>query len=195
MLKKSDLCSVFSDITWPAIATVDIHSSWGCKVIRLHEHTAKWFTAESEIVQLPMLLARSQPGSGTSFHGRLSLWETLKVVQVSWLPPATRHWHMHKHIMQRMHRQNAADYMLLLLCPQSDAFTDSHTCTSVCVCVCYRSKAGSSNSFEALGCHEQLDPKDNQDSEDPREYCYGALNSLHHLHMYSLTAANVSKPL
>ncbi|KAG8002917.1 SRSF protein kinase 3, partial [Nibea albiflora] len=40
------------------------------------------------------------------------------------------------------------------------------------------SEAGSSNSFEALGCHEQLDPKDNQDSEDPREYCYGGYHPV-----------------
>lgn len=40
------------------------------------------------------------------------------------------------------------------------------------VCVC-RSEGGVSNSFKALGCQEQLDPKDSQVSEDPREYCYG----------------------
>lgn len=45
------------------------------------------------------------------------------------------------------------------------------------VCVC-RSEGGVSNSFKALGCQEQLDPKDSQVSEDPQEYCYG--NS----HMY-----------
>ncbi|KAK5863125.1 hypothetical protein PBY51_000179 [Eleginops maclovinus] len=37
----------------------------------------------------------------------------------------------------------------------------------------------SSNKFEALGCHEQLDPKDSQDSEDPREYCYGGYHPVH----------------
>ncbi|XP_019121951.2 SRSF protein kinase 3 [Larimichthys crocea] len=42
----------------------------------------------------------------------------------------------------------------------------------------HTSEAGSSNSFEALGCHEQLDPKDNQDSEDPREYCYGGYHPV-----------------
>ncbi|KAM9350282.1 SRSF protein kinase 3 [Symphorus nematophorus] len=47
----------------------------------------------------------------------------------------------------------------------------------VSLCVC-RTKAGSSNSFEALGCHEQLDPKDNKDSEDPREYCYGGYHPI-----------------
>ncbi|KAM9855180.1 SRSF protein kinase 3 [Aulostomus maculatus] len=40
------------------------------------------------------------------------------------------------------------------------------------------SKAGSSNSFEALGCHEQLDPKDSRDYEDPREYCYGGYHPV-----------------
>uniref|UniRef100_A0A8P4KRX3 non-specific serine/threonine protein kinase n=1 Tax=Dicentrarchus labrax TaxID=13489 RepID=A0A8P4KRX3_DICLA len=43
----------------------------------------------------------------------------------------------------------------------------------------HMSEAGSSNSFEALGCHEQLDSKDNQDSEDPREYCYGGYHPVH----------------
>lgn len=57
---------------------------------------------------------------------------------------------------------------------------------NVFVCVC-RSKAGS-NSFEALGCHEQLDPKDNQDSEDPREYCYGRALS-------ELTSSSVEVPV
>ncbi|XP_018530846.1 SRSF protein kinase 3 isoform X2 [Lates calcarifer] len=42
----------------------------------------------------------------------------------------------------------------------------------------HTSEAGSSNSFEALGCHEQLDPKDSQDSEDPREYCYGGYHPV-----------------
>eukprot|EP00064_Thunnus_orientalis_P000280 superscaffoldBa00000014_g280 len=42
----------------------------------------------------------------------------------------------------------------------------------------HMSKAGSSNSFQALGCHEQLDPKDSQDSEDPREYCYGGYHPV-----------------
>ncbi|KAL7398984.1 hypothetical protein ABVT39_018146 [Epinephelus coioides] len=41
-----------------------------------------------------------------------------------------------------------------------------------------QSEAGSSNNFEALGCHEQLDPKDSQDSEDPREYCYGGYHPV-----------------
>ncbi|XP_034447111.1 SRSF protein kinase 3 [Hippoglossus hippoglossus] len=41
-----------------------------------------------------------------------------------------------------------------------------------------RSEAGSSNSFKALGCHEQLDPKDSLDSEDPREYCYGGYHPV-----------------
>ncbi|XP_054464606.1 SRSF protein kinase 3 [Anoplopoma fimbria] len=36
----------------------------------------------------------------------------------------------------------------------------------------------SSNNFEALGCHEQLDPKDGQDSEDPGEYCYGGYHPV-----------------
>ncbi|XP_070696278.1 SRSF protein kinase 3 [Pempheris klunzingeri] len=40
------------------------------------------------------------------------------------------------------------------------------------------SDAGLCNSFEALGCHEQLDPKDSQDSEDPREYCYGGYHPV-----------------
>ncbi|XP_032375699.1 SRSF protein kinase 3 [Etheostoma spectabile] len=40
------------------------------------------------------------------------------------------------------------------------------------------SEAKSSNNFEALGCHEQLDPKDSQDSEDPREYCYGGYHPV-----------------
>lgn len=73
----------------------------GCGVIRLREHTAKWFTAESEIVQLPMLLVHSEPGSGTSFHVRKGLWETLKVVQLSQLPPATRHWHTRARTMRK----------------------------------------------------------------------------------------------
>ncbi|GAA6223543.1 SRSF protein kinase 3-like [Lates japonicus] len=42
----------------------------------------------------------------------------------------------------------------------------------------HTSEAGSSKSFEALGCHEQLDPKDSQDSEDPREYCYGGYHPV-----------------
>lgn len=45
---------------------------------------------------------------------------------------------------------------------------------SLCVCVC-RSDAGS-NRFEAPQCHGQLDPKDNQDCEDPTEYCYGTVH-------------------
>ncbi|XP_040914894.1 SRSF protein kinase 3 isoform X2 [Toxotes jaculatrix] len=39
-------------------------------------------------------------------------------------------------------------------------------------------EAGESSSFKALGCHEQLDPKDSQDSEDPREYCYGGYHPI-----------------
>ncbi|XP_056241214.1 SRSF protein kinase 3 [Seriola aureovittata] len=39
-------------------------------------------------------------------------------------------------------------------------------------------EAGSSYSFEALGCHEQLDLKDSQDSEDPTEYCYGGYHPV-----------------
>ncbi|XP_071331631.1 SRSF protein kinase 3 [Trachinotus anak] len=39
-------------------------------------------------------------------------------------------------------------------------------------------EAGPSNSSEALGCHEQLDPKDSQGSEDPREYCYGGYHPV-----------------
>lgn len=72
--------------------------------------------------------------------------------------------------------------------------SSSHVFTCPCVCVC-RNEAGPCNNFEALGCHEQLDPKDSQDSEDPREYCYGtveSLNSLHHQQMYSFTAARVT---
>ncbi len=64
------------------------------------------------------------------------------------------------------------------------------------MCVC-RGEAGSSHNFETLGCHEQLDPKDNQDSEDPREYCYGTAESCfsrHHLQMYTLTAATLLSP-
>ncbi|XP_062246919.1 SRSF protein kinase 3 isoform X2 [Platichthys flesus] len=41
-----------------------------------------------------------------------------------------------------------------------------------------RSEAGSSNSFKALGCHEQLDPKDSLESEDPGEYCYGGYHPV-----------------
>ncbi|XP_034052371.1 SRSF protein kinase 3 [Gymnodraco acuticeps] len=37
----------------------------------------------------------------------------------------------------------------------------------------------SSHKLEALGCHEQLDPKDSQDSEDPGEYCYGGYHPVH----------------
>ncbi|XP_029995385.1 SRSF protein kinase 3 [Sphaeramia orbicularis] len=40
------------------------------------------------------------------------------------------------------------------------------------------SKAGSSPSSKILGCHEQLDPKGNQDAEDPREYCYGGYHPV-----------------
>ncbi|XP_034552118.1 SRSF protein kinase 3 [Notolabrus celidotus] len=32
--------------------------------------------------------------------------------------------------------------------------------------------------FKALESHEQLDPKDSQDSEDPREYCYGGYHPV-----------------
>ncbi|XP_029291903.1 SRSF protein kinase 3 isoform X2 [Cottoperca gobio] len=35
-----------------------------------------------------------------------------------------------------------------------------------------------SSNFDALGCHEQLDPKDSKDSEDPREYCYGGYHPV-----------------
>ncbi|XP_051805696.1 SRSF protein kinase 3 [Acanthochromis polyacanthus] len=41
-----------------------------------------------------------------------------------------------------------------------------------------RSDGGLSNSFEALGCHEQLNSKDSQSSEDPREYCYGGYHPV-----------------
>ncbi|XP_070765803.1 SRSF protein kinase 3 [Enoplosus armatus] len=41
-----------------------------------------------------------------------------------------------------------------------------------------RSEAGLFHSFEAQGCHEQLDAKDSQDSEDPREYCYGGYHPV-----------------
>ncbi|KAM7410856.1 hypothetical protein PAMA_021019 [Pampus argenteus] len=47
------------------------------------------------------------------------------------------------------------------------------------LCMCYRSKAERSDSFEALECHKQLDPKNiSQDSEDPREYCYGGYHPV-----------------
>ncbi|KAM9342391.1 SRSF protein kinase 3 [Pholidichthys leucotaenia] len=42
----------------------------------------------------------------------------------------------------------------------------------------HMTKGGSSNSFKALGCHEQLNPKDSQDSEDPRDYCYGGYHPV-----------------
>ncbi|XP_026187235.1 SRSF protein kinase 3 [Mastacembelus armatus] len=42
----------------------------------------------------------------------------------------------------------------------------------------HMSKAVSSYYFGALGCHEQLEPKDSQDSEDPREYCYGGYHPV-----------------
>uniref|UniRef100_UPI003AAA4BC6 SRSF protein kinase 3 n=1 Tax=Centroberyx gerrardi TaxID=166262 RepID=UPI003AAA4BC6 len=42
----------------------------------------------------------------------------------------------------------------------------------------HASKAGSSCSLEDLGSHEQLDPKDSQDSEDPREYCCGGYHPV-----------------
>ncbi|XP_068162365.1 SRSF protein kinase 3 isoform X2 [Antennarius striatus] len=31
----------------------------------------------------------------------------------------------------------------------------------------------------AMGCQEQLDPQNNQDCEDPREYCYGGYHPVH----------------
>ncbi|KAK2851044.1 hypothetical protein Q5P01_007320 [Channa striata] len=37
----------------------------------------------------------------------------------------------------------------------------------------------SSDTCKGLGCHEQLDTKDNQDSEDRREYCYGGYHPVH----------------
>ncbi|XP_042068675.1 SRSF protein kinase 3 isoform X2 [Haplochromis burtoni] len=40
------------------------------------------------------------------------------------------------------------------------------------------SEGGVSNSFKALGCQEQLDPKDSQVSEDPQEYCYGGYHPI-----------------
>lgn len=40
------------------------------------------------------------------------------------------------------------------------------------------SEGGSCNSFRALGRHEQLHPQDAQDSEDPREYCYGGYHPV-----------------
>ncbi|XP_026224432.1 SRSF protein kinase 3 [Anabas testudineus] len=42
----------------------------------------------------------------------------------------------------------------------------------------HMSEAESSHTFEALGCHVQLDTKDSQDSEDPREYCYGGYHPI-----------------
>nr|XP_020468161.1 SRSF protein kinase 3-like [Monopterus albus] len=39
-------------------------------------------------------------------------------------------------------------------------------------------EAGLSKNFEALRCHEQLDTKDSQYSEDPREYCYGGYHPV-----------------
>uniref|UniRef100_A0A3B5AXZ6 non-specific serine/threonine protein kinase n=1 Tax=Stegastes partitus TaxID=144197 RepID=A0A3B5AXZ6_9TELE len=42
----------------------------------------------------------------------------------------------------------------------------------------HKGEGGLSNSFEALGCHEQLHPKDGQSSEDPREYCYGGYHPV-----------------
>lgn len=42
----------------------------------------------------------------------------------------------------------------------------------------YRREAGSSNNFEALRYHKQLGSKDNQDCEDPAEYCYGTVESV-----------------
>lgn len=42
----------------------------------------------------------------------------------------------------------------------------------------HMSEGGSDKSLEALGCHEQLGPKDGQDSEDPREYCYGGYHPV-----------------
>ncbi|XP_035502172.1 SRSF protein kinase 3 [Scophthalmus maximus] len=41
-----------------------------------------------------------------------------------------------------------------------------------------RSEAGSSNSFKAFGCPEQLDAKESRDCEDPREYCYGGYHPV-----------------
>ncbi|XP_030589946.1 SRSF protein kinase 3 isoform X2 [Archocentrus centrarchus] len=42
----------------------------------------------------------------------------------------------------------------------------------------HMSEGGASNSFKVLGCHEQLDLKDSQVSEDPREYCYGGYHPI-----------------
>ncbi|KAM7404279.1 hypothetical protein PAMP_011642 [Pampus punctatissimus] len=43
----------------------------------------------------------------------------------------------------------------------------------------HTSKAEPSDSFQAFGCHKQLDPKNiSQDSEDPREYCYGGYHPV-----------------
>ncbi|XP_037627450.1 SRSF protein kinase 3 [Sebastes umbrosus] len=36
----------------------------------------------------------------------------------------------------------------------------------------------SSDNFEALGCHEQLDSKDSRNSENPGEYCYGGYHPV-----------------
>ncbi|XP_069550157.1 SRSF protein kinase 3 isoform X1 [Brachyistius frenatus] len=42
----------------------------------------------------------------------------------------------------------------------------------------HTSEPGSSDSFKALERYEQLDPKVSQDSEDPREYCYGGYHPV-----------------
>lgn len=44
----------------------------------------------------------------------------------------------------------------------------------------------SSYSVKALERHEQIHPKDSRDSEDPREYCYGTIESLCFISLSSL---------
>lgn len=132
-------------------------------------------------MQLPILVVCSQAGSGTSFHCKRSPWETLKVVCLSRLPPATRHWNTQTHARTDTVMQVEKVFMW-----------------DVCLFVCRR-ESGSSDPapFEALGCHEQLGQQHKKDSEDPREYCYGMAespNALHHPLKYLITAAILLSP-
>lgn len=62
------------------------------------------------------------------------------------------------------------------------------------LCVC-RGEAKSPDTFEDLGCREQLDPRDSQDSEDPRDYCYGTTRLLMPVPSnHALSDLHLSKP-
>ncbi|XP_055366282.1 SRSF protein kinase 3 [Betta splendens] len=54
-------------------------------------------------------------------------------------------------------------------CPQSAPAARQHTSEA---------KSPDTTLFDDLGCREQLEPRHSQDSEDPREYCYGGYHPV-----------------